>query len=79
MTMVLSLMVLLLVVGGMAIGVIMGGKPIKGSCGGLNAVGITGDCEICGGNPNKCEENAESKGDASLAVNASKVSPSKEE
>ncbi len=42
---------------GMAVGVIFSNKPIKGSCGGLNKVGITGDCEICGGNLDKCEEN----------------------
>lgn len=70
MTVLLSLIILLIVVGGMSIGVMMGRKPIKGSCGGLNAVGINGDCEICGGNPNKCETTANTKGDASLAVDA---------
>lgn len=39
---------LLIIICGMAIGVIFKGKPIKGSCGGLNAVGIEGKCEICG-------------------------------
>ena len=46
----------------MAIGVIRGRPPIAGSCGGLNAMGADGACEICGGNPSKCE-----KTDADLA------------
>ena len=49
------LCVLLLVMLVMAVGVIFSNKPIKGSCGGLNAVGITGECEICGNDPAKCE------------------------
>ena len=55
MTIVLSVVVLSLVVAGMAIGVMMGRKPIQGSCGGLNNVGLKGECEICGGNPNQCD------------------------
>lgn len=42
---------------GMAVGVIFSNKPIKGSCGGLGNIGLSGDCEICGGNLDKCEEN----------------------
>jgi hypothetical protein len=40
----------------MAIGVMFGRQPIKGSCGGMSALGMKGDCEICGGDRNKCEE-----------------------
>ena len=39
-----------IVIAAMAVGVIFSNKPIKGSCGGLANVGITGECEICGGN-----------------------------
>ena len=46
---------LLIVVSIMAVGVIFADKPIKGSCGGLNALGFKEDCEICGGNRDKCE------------------------
>ncbi|MDX2422566.1 MAG: (Na+)-NQR maturation NqrM [Amphritea sp.] len=55
-TMILTFVVLLLVVAGMSVGVMMGRKPIAGSCGGLAAVGIDEECAICGGNPSKCEE-----------------------
>ena len=44
------------VISAMAIGVILGRSPIKGSCGGMGAVGIDTACEICGGNTKKCED-----------------------
>ena len=53
---VLTLIIVGLVIAGMAIGVILGRAPIKGSCGGLGAVGIAGACEICGGDPQRCDE-----------------------
>ena len=39
----------------MSVGVIFGRAPIKGSCGGMGAVGIDAACELCGGDPNRCE------------------------
>ncbi|MCF7202270.1 (Na+)-NQR maturation NqrM [Pseudomonas oligotrophica] len=56
MTFLLVFLVMLLVVFGMAIGVIMGRKPIAGSCGGIAALGIEKECSICGGSREKCEE-----------------------
>jgi hypothetical protein len=47
---------MLLVVSLMAVGVIMGGKPIAGSCGGIANLGIEKECSICGGSREKCEE-----------------------
>lgn len=38
---------LLVIVTGMAVGVIMMGRTIKGSCGGLNAVGDADQCLVC--------------------------------
>ncbi len=53
----LSFVILLAVVAGMAVGVMKGRAPISGTCGGLNNIGVDGACEICGGNPAKCESN----------------------
>ncbi|GHC25336.1 (Na+)-NQR maturation NqrM [Aidingimonas halophila] len=47
---------MLLLMAAMAIGVIMGRKPIAGSCGGLNQIGMKEGCEVCGGNDKACEE-----------------------
>jgi hypothetical protein len=56
MTFVVVFLVMVLVVGMMAIGVIMGRKPIAGSCGGIANLGIEKECSICGGSREKCEE-----------------------
>lgn len=45
-----------LVMAAMAVGVIAGRGPIKGSCGGMGALGIDTACDICGGNPQRCDE-----------------------
>ncbi|MDI9245841.1 (Na+)-NQR maturation NqrM [Marinobacter sp. CHS3-4] len=58
-TFVLVLFIVLLLVAAMSVGVILGRKPISGSCGGLGAMGISKTCDICGGNPQKCEEENE--------------------
>jgi uncharacterized protein len=52
---VFTFVILLAVVAAMAIGVMRGRAPISGSCGGLNNLGVDGACEICGGNPAKCD------------------------
>ncbi|MDP6967647.1 MAG: (Na+)-NQR maturation NqrM [Gammaproteobacteria bacterium] len=54
-TMILTFVVLLLLVCGMAIGVIMGRKPIAGSCGGMSALGMDVACDVCKGDPEVCE------------------------
>jgi uncharacterized protein len=53
----LSMGILLFVIGVMSIGVIMGREPIKGSCGGMSAVGMKTACDVCGGDANRCEKN----------------------
>jgi hypothetical protein len=40
---------------GMAVGVLAGRAPIKGSCGGMGALGVDTACDLCGGNPQRCE------------------------
>ena len=47
---------MLLVVVAMSVGVLLGRKPIAGSCGGLNNLGLKEGCDICGGKDEVCEE-----------------------
>jgi hypothetical protein len=57
-TFLITLLVLLTIVAIMAVGVMMGRKPISGSCGGVGAAlgEANYSCDICGGDPNKCDE-----------------------
>jgi uncharacterized protein len=52
----ISLCVVALVMAGMAVGVLAGRPPLKGSCGGMGALGIDTACDICGGDPKRCDE-----------------------
>lgn len=54
-----SFLVMAAIVFIMSIGVIVGRKPVRGSCGGLNQIDGMNDCEICGGDTNKCENSSE--------------------
>jgi hypothetical protein len=65
-TILLTFLCMMAVVGLMAIGVMFGRRPIAGSCGGLKNLGIAGECEICGGDPARCESPADTR----LAVDA---------
>ena len=65
---VLTVIIMGLIVTAMAVGVLAGREPIKGSCGGLRAIGINQSCEICGGDPNRCDEE---KGEAGEVAEAS--------
>ncbi len=47
-TIALAFVVLLLVVAGMAVGVMLSGRRISGSCGGLGALPGAERCGICG-------------------------------
>ena len=51
-----TVLVICLVMAAMAVGVLNGRAPIKGSCGGMGALGIDTACEICGGDPQRCDE-----------------------
>lgn len=55
-TFILTLLFVFAMVAAMAVGVIFSNKPIKGSCGGIQALGLGGDCDICGGDTAKCEK-----------------------
>lgn len=80
-TAVLAFVLMLVIVAGMAVGVMFGRKPIAGSCGGMKALGMNVECEICGGNPQACDsapESARSRSErassaaAALAVDANR-------
>ena len=43
----------------MSVGVIMGRKPIAGSCGGMSALGMDVACDICKGDKTVCETEIE--------------------
>lgn len=63
----LALGILLVLVAAMAIGVLMGRKPLSGSCGGMAAIGMDRACEICGGDTGKCAEGGVDPGAARRA------------
>ena len=46
---------------GMALGLLVQNKPLKGSCGGIANLLGRSDCQFCGGNPNKCDQRGEGK------------------
>lgn len=52
----LSFVLISLAFAGLAIGVMLGRKPISGSCGGLNQAGVSAGCELCGGEQSRCDE-----------------------
>ena len=65
---VVCFLLILLVITGMAVGVMSGREPIKGSCGGLNKLGLRdGECPICGDDPNRCESQVRSSVDSKAA------------
>ncbi len=55
-TLLVTFIVLALIIAMMSVGVLMGRKPVQGSCGGLNKIEGMGDCEICGGDRDRRDE-----------------------
>ncbi|MCY4046274.1 MAG: (Na+)-NQR maturation NqrM [Cellvibrionales bacterium] len=39
----------------LSLGLLIKQKPLKGSCGGVATLMGNDNCEICGGDPNKCD------------------------
>lgn len=54
--MIITFVVLLLLIVAMSVGVLLGRKPIAGSCGGMSALGMDTACDICGGDKERCEK-----------------------
>ena len=52
MEIILGIMILCIAISAMSIGIIFNRKPLSGSCGGFDP---NGNCTICGGNKDKCE------------------------
>lgn len=58
-----------ILIGLMAVGVMMGRRPISGSCGGIGRLnGEDSECAICGGDPDKCDEAINAKSVVSVPV-----------
>lgn len=57
----------------MAIGVVFNNKPISGSCGGMSALGMDVACDICKGDPAKCDKENEASNEkaANMSYDAS--------
>lgn len=57
-TLILAFILLATVITIMSVGVLMGRKPITGSCGGVGAALGEKDytCDLCGGDPQQCEQ-----------------------
>ena len=60
-TFVLAFILVSVLVALMAVGVLLGRKPIAGSCGGMKALGMEMECEICGGDAAKCDTESQSR------------------
>ena len=58
-TIVLAFVLMIALVVAMAVGVLMGRKPISGSCGGMSALGMEVACDICGGDKTICDDEDE--------------------
>ncbi|MEH6824791.1 MAG: (Na+)-NQR maturation NqrM [Motiliproteus sp.] len=68
--------VFMLVIVASSVGVIMGRKPIKGSCGGVGAALGEKDylCPVCGDDPNLCEKEQEAEAEAAKLAAAEQLS-----
>ncbi len=58
----------------MAVGLLMGRKPIAGSCGGMSAIGMDTACDVCAGDKTICDtenEKAAKNAMSELAYDAS--------
>ncbi|RLK51421.1 hypothetical protein DFR31_1357 [Alkalispirillum mobile] len=76
-TIIVAIVLFALLFAAMAIGVILANKPVRGSCGGIGARGGRADCEICGGDPERCDEEQRSNADQADREGRTGPSPSR--
>lgn len=74
-TILLTVVMFGVLVAAMAIGLMFGRPPIKGSCGGMSAMGLKEDCEICGGDRSKCEEASGQSGSRAGSARVERFDP----
>ena len=70
-TIIVAFFVMLALVAAMADGVMFGRQPIAGSCGGMKALGMEMECEVCGGDPQMCEKSPFLKSTADKSAGSS--------
>ncbi|WP_250657915.1 (Na+)-NQR maturation NqrM [Alkalimarinus coralli] len=58
-TFIIVFLVMGLIIIAMSVGVLLGRKPISGSCGGMAALGMDVACDICKGDKNICDDEQE--------------------
>lgn len=76
----ITLVFLLIIFAAMAVGLMLGRGPIKGSCGGIAALTGERTCDLCGGDRVRCEEingepNVGAKDDASAEGKVERFDP----
>ena len=67
----LTFLVFLIAVLAMATGFIMAKKPIAGSCGGLNKLGLKKDCPVCGEKVPSYQSKFDNTGENKTAITCS--------
>jgi len=80
MTIILAFILLTTVFAAMSVGILLGRKPITGSCGGIGAALGEKDysCDICGDNPQRCEQQQRQQTEVSdLGYDATKCDATK--
>lgn len=73
----ISFIVFAFILAAMAVGVMAGREPIKGSCGGIGALGIDQSCEICGGDPQRCETETRTNTETANVISTAETSSKK--
>jgi len=72
---IVSFLAFAVILAAMAVGVIAGRAPISGSCGGVGRLGIDQKCELCGGDPQRCDSEAAKVTEGQSAVGVQSFDP----